>query len=53
MTTEVLTVPRHLDLVMLTQRLVSGGRRVIPVVDGGRLVGIVTRRDLIRTAAGP
>jgi CBS domain-containing protein len=48
MTREVLAVPRHLELGELRRRLVSGGRRLVPVVDGERLVGIVTRRDLLR-----
>jgi CBS domain-containing protein len=50
MTAEVLTAPPSLDLAALTRRMVSGGRRVVPIVDGGRLVGIVTRRDLLRRA---
>jgi CBS domain-containing protein len=50
MTTEVLTAPPSLHLARLARRMVSGGRRVIPVVDDGRLVGIVTRRDLLRAA---
>ena len=51
MTVDVLAVSPQLELARLTERPVSGGRRVIPIVDGGRLVGIVSRRDLIRTAA--
>lgn len=49
MTADVLIASPQLELATLTERLVSGGRRVIPIVDRGRVVGIVTRRDLIRT----
>lgn len=52
MTTDVLTAPPQLDLAALTRRLVAGGRRVVPVVEHGRLVGIVTRHDLLGTAPG-
>ncbi|MBW0092398.1 CBS domain-containing protein [Pseudonocardia oceani] len=50
MTVDVLTAPPQLDLAALTRRLVAGGRRVVPVVEHGRLVGIVTRHDLLGTA---
>ena len=48
MTTDVLVVAPDLEIDRLTRRLVSGGRRLVPVVDDGRLVGIVTRQDLLR-----
>jgi len=49
MTTDVLVVLPEVQLDELARRLVSGGRRLVPVVDDGRLVGVVTRRDLLRT----
>jgi CBS domain-containing protein len=48
MTSEVLAASPDTELGELARRLVSGGRRLVPVVDGGRLVGIVTRGDLLR-----
>jgi CBS domain-containing protein len=48
MTTDVLVVALDLEIDQLTRRLVSGGRRLVPVVDAGRLAGVVTRLDLLR-----
>ena len=40
------------DTLDLANGIISlGGIRHIPIVDGSRLVGIVTERDLIGTAA--
>lgn len=49
MVTDVLTAPPQLELTALARRLVAGGRRVVPVVEDGRVLGIVTRRDVLRT----
>lgn len=38
-------------LGVLIDLLASGGQQVVPVLDGGRLVGIVSRGDLIATLA--
>ena len=48
MTADVLVVTPDTEVDQLARRLVSGGRRLVPVVDRGRLVGVVTRRDLLR-----
>jgi hypothetical protein len=48
MAADVLVVTPDTDVDQLARRLVSGGRRLVPVVDRGRLVGVVTRRDLLR-----
>jgi CBS domain-containing protein len=48
MTTQVLAVPRQLELEELSRRLVSGGHPLLPVVEDRRLVGVVTRRELLR-----
>jgi CBS domain-containing protein len=55
MSTDVVTVPAHLDLAVVAHRMQSLGLRAVPVVDHGRLAGIITRRDLLvahRTAGG-
>ena len=39
------------DVVDLVSTMETAGIRSMPIVDGTRLVGIVTRRDLVRTLA--
>ncbi|MBW0094290.1 CBS domain-containing protein [Pseudonocardia sp. KRD-184] len=39
------------DVVEVEQLTRGTGRRSVPVVEHGRLVGVVTRRDLLRAAA--
>ena len=41
------------DVVDLVATMEAAGVRSMPIVDGTRLVGIVTRRDLVRTVARP
>ncbi|MFL6141825.1 MAG: HPP family protein [Labedaea sp.] len=36
------------DVAELVATLLNTGRRSMPIVDNGRLIGIVTRRDLVR-----
>ena len=50
MTTDLATVDRHTDLAEAAR--IMGERRIrhLPVVDNGRLVGIVSMRDLIAWA---
>ncbi|WP_232665628.1 CBS domain-containing protein [Pseudonocardia sp. TRM90224] len=49
MTTEVLWMPPTANARVVAQRLRSHGElRVLPVAQGGRLVGVVTRGDLLR-----
>ncbi|MFI5615774.1 HPP family protein [Amycolatopsis sp. NPDC051903] len=42
------TVPSDLDPAELTRRMAQAGVRALPVVDEGKLVGIVTFRDVLR-----
>jgi CBS domain-containing protein len=54
MTSDVLSVPPRASLSLLAHRLRSYGElRVMPVVDGAVLVGVVTRSDLLRARARP
>lgn len=46
-----LTAAPHTDAAELTRMMVERRLRSVPVVDEGRLVGIITRRDLVRTLA--
>ncbi|MEJ3651448.1 CBS domain-containing protein [Actinomycetes bacterium KLBMP 9759] len=49
MTTDVLSMPPTANARVVAQRLRSHGElRVLPVAQGGRLVGVVTRGDLLR-----
>jgi CBS domain-containing protein len=51
MSTDVVSVGPTADVVDLVAVMLEHGVRSIPVVDGTRLVGIVTRRDLVRAFA--
>ncbi|MFQ1002421.1 CBS domain-containing protein [Modestobacter sp. SSW1-42] len=53
MTTGVRTVAPTADLADVARLFVDGGLRSVPVVDGEHLVGIVSRRDLLRTLVRP
>ncbi len=50
---EIMTFPVSVtgpgtDVAALAATLLDAGQRSMPIVDNGRLVGIVTRRDLVR-----
>ena len=51
MTRELVTVQELDDLALADQMLRLGGIRHLPVVRQGKLVGILTHRDLLRSAA--
>lgn len=54
MNPDVLSVPPRASLGLLAHRLRSYGElRVMPVVDGSTLVGVVTRSDLLRIRSRP
>ena len=48
MATEVDTVSPHDDLLSIASRFSNGKHRRLPVVEDGRVVGLITRADLTR-----
>jgi CBS domain-containing protein len=51
MTSKVITLPPDADVAQAAQLLLAHNLRSIPVATHGRVVGIVTRRDLLRVLA--
>lgn len=51
MTTPAVAMGAGTDVAVLARVLLERHQRAMPIVDGSRLVGIVTRRDIIRTVA--
>ena len=51
MTTPVTAMGPGTDVAVLAKALLDAGHRSMPIVDGARLVGIVTRRDIVRVIA--
>jgi CBS domain-containing protein len=51
MTAEVISAPPGTDVVDLVTAMLAEHVRSVPIVDSGRVVGIVTRRDLVRALA--
>lgn len=49
MTKEVLTIPPEMDVFAITQMLVEKRIRRVPVASDGKLVGIISRRDVLRS----
>jgi len=48
MTTEVETVTPEADIIELSERFLRGRRRRLPVIEHGRLVGQISRCDVLR-----
>jgi CBS domain-containing protein len=53
MTGDVRSVAATADIADIARLFVDDRLRSVPVLDGGRLVGIVSRRDLLRTLVRP
>ena len=51
MTTAVTAMGAGADVAVLARALLDAGHRSMPIVDGSRVVGIVTRRDIVRVIA--
>ncbi len=48
MTTEVETISPEADIIEVSERFLRGRRRRFPVVEHGRLVGQISRHDVLR-----
>jgi CBS domain-containing protein len=53
MSTHPVTVSADTDLAVATDLMTSSAIKSLPVLDDGRLVGVVSRRDVIRVLARP
>jgi len=51
MTPKVQTVDANMNIVDLAQKFLDSGFRRFPVLDGNRLVGQISRRDVLRALA--
>lgn len=51
MTTPALTIPPNRPLAVAAELMLAQGVNRLPVVEGGKLLGIVTRADLVRAFA--
>src|SRR5215472_13445158 len=51
MTSEVYTVDEDTDLAVVSQRMLEANVKCFPVMRGARVVGIVSRHDLVRVIA--
>ena len=45
----VVCLPAYTDAADVAETMIERGIRAVPITDGAKLVGIVSRRDLLRT----
>lgn len=53
MTSPVVGVSHDTDVTIIARAMLATDRRCMPIVDGPKLVGIVTRRDIVGALARP
>jgi CBS domain-containing protein len=53
MTSPVVGIDHDADVTVIARAMLTAQRRCLPIVDGSTLVGIVTRRDIVRSLARP
>ncbi len=51
MTAPVVGVSHDTDVSVVAREMLNGQRRSLPIVDGSLLVGVITRRDIVRALA--
>src|SRR6478672_5797270 len=51
MSTPVVGVSHDTDVSVVAREMLTGKRRSLPIVDGTVLVGVITRRDIVRALA--
>ncbi len=51
MTAQVETVSSDADIIALSERFISGNRRRFPVLRKGKLVGQISRKDVLRAVS--
>ncbi|SDC21412.1 CBS domain-containing protein [Actinokineospora iranica] len=51
MTTPAVALSGGADVAMVARVMLDDRHRSMPIVDGGRVVGVITRRDLVRVLA--
>jgi CBS domain-containing protein len=53
MSTPVVGVSQDADVAVVAQEMLVHRRRCVPIIDGSTLVGVITRRDLVKVLARP
>ena len=51
MSSPVIGVSHDTDVTVVARAMITAQRRCLPIVDGDRLVGVITRRDIVRVLA--
>ncbi len=52
MSTEVATVEPEADLAEIQRKIIDSKQRILPVVEGARIIGVITRTDLLNILVG-
>ncbi len=52
MTTEVATVGPDADLTEIQEKIIDHKQRILPVIQGGTIIGVITRTDLLNILVG-